>query len=341
MKSNLVLRLLSAWLLLTLVLLGTPTPRALAADPVVKVVPATSSIQVGETVVVSVTVEDVTNLFGAEFHLTFNAAVLEVVDADAGTGGVQIGMGDFLTPDFVAQNLADNATGTVDFAISQMAPHAAVSGSGTLATITFKGKAEGTANVAFTSVLLADAGGGQIPSSSQNGTVTVTGTATATPTATTPAPTTTTTPAPTTSPTVAPTTTTPPSSSCTIQGYHVVQAGETLYSIGRAYATNPNAIASCNGIVNPSLLYVGTRLAIPVAPWSPIPPGPVAVPQFTPGGTPAPSPSTGCRYYHTVQWGDTLTTIALRYGSDIWSIGRANSIYNLNLIYAGQVLCIP
>jgi len=339
MKSNRVLRLLSAWLLLALALLSTPTPQALAADPVVKIVPATSTIQVGETVVVSVTVENVSNLFGAEFHLSFDTSILEVVDADAGTGGVQISMGDFLAPDFVAQNLADNATGTVDFAISQMAPHAAVSGSGTLATITFKGKAAGTASVSFTSVLLADAGGGQIPSSSQNATVTVTSGATATPSPTTPAPTT---PAPTASPTTPPATTTPPSSSCTIQGYHTVRAGETLYSIGRAYATDPNAIAACNGIVNPSLLYVGTRLGIPVAPWSPIPPGPVAVRQFTPGGsTPAPSPSTGCRYYHTVQWGDTLTAIALRYGSDIWSIGRANSIYNLNLIYAGQVLCIP
>ena len=339
MKSNRVLRLLSAWLLLALALLSTPTPQALAADPVVKIVPATSTIQVGETVVVSVTVENVSNLFGAEFHLSFDASILEVVDADSGTGGVQISMGDFLAPDFVAQNLADNATGTIDFAISQMAPHAAVSGSGTLATITFKGKAAGTASVSFTSVLLADAGGGQIPSSSQNATVTVTSGATATPSPTTPAPTT---PAPTASPTTPPATTTPPSSSCTIQGYHTVRAGETLYSIGRAYATDPNAIAACNGIVNPSLLYVGTRLGIPVAPWSPIPPGPVAVRQFTPGGsTPAPSPSTGCRYYHTVQWGDTLTAIALRYGSDIWSIGRANSIYNLNLIYAGQVLCIP
>ncbi len=339
MKSNRVLRLLSAWLLLALALLSTPTPQALAADPVVKIVPATSTIQVGETVVVSVTVENVSNLFGAEFHLSFDASILEVVDADAGTGGIQISMGDFLAPDFVAQNLADNATGTIDFAISQMAPHAAVSGSGTLATITFKGKAAGTASVSFTSVLLADAGGGQIPSSSQNATVTVTSGATATPSPTTPAPTT---PAPTASPTTPPATTTPPSSSCTIQGYHTVRAGETLYSIGRAYATDPNAIAACNGIVNPSLLYVGTRLGIPVAPWSPIPPGPVAVRQFTPGGsTPAPSPSTGCRYYHTVQWGDTLTAIALRYGSDIWSIGRANSIYNLNLIYAGQVLCIP
>jgi lysozyme len=283
---------------------------------------------------------------------------LEVVDADSGTEGIQIGLGDFLSPDFIATNTANNTTGVIDFGIAQMAPHGAVSGSGTLATITFRGKAAGTANVVFTSVLLSDPGGSEIPSSAQNGTVTVAGSAatdtptpttTATPTATATGPT----PTPTatsTGPTATATattpaatkTTSPPPSSCTIQGYHTVRAGETLYSIGRAYATRPSAIASCNGIVNPSKLYVGTKLAIPVAPWSPIPPGPVAHRQFTPGGAPPPPPpAPGCRYYHTIRYGETLTLIAARYGVSIWTIARANNIYNLNLIYAGDVLCIP
>ncbi len=98
--------------------------------------------------------------------------------------------------------------------------------------------------------------------------------------------------------------------------------------------------------MNASRIYVGMKLLIPVAPWSPIPAGPVAVRQFTPGGTVTPAPVTptpkpGCRYYHTVRYGETLTAIAIRYGTSVWAIGRANSIYNLNLIYAGQVLCIP
>ncbi|HQE99625.1 MAG TPA: LysM domain-containing protein, partial [Anaerolineae bacterium] len=58
-----------------------------------------------------------------------------------------------------------------------------------------------------------------------------------------------------------------------IQGYHVVRPGESLYAIGRAYATRPEVIAAANGIANPNRLWVGQRLAIPVAPWSPIPPG--------------------------------------------------------------------
>lgn len=125
--------------------------------------------------------------------------------------------------------------------------------------------------------------------------------------------------------------------SWTIQGYHVVRAGETLYAIGRAYATRPDAIAAANGMANPNQLWVGTRLAIPVAPWSPIPPGPVAQRQF--GGSEDPTPV--CRLYHTVRYGETLTRISLMYGVNMWTIAAANRIYNLNLIYAGQVLCIP
>ncbi|MGC9521295.1 MAG: LysM peptidoglycan-binding domain-containing protein [Anaerolineae bacterium] len=324
MKNSKTLRLFT-FVTLLVTLFGIPSAPVFAADPVVKLVPASSTVDVGDQVVVSVMVEDVTNLFGVEFHITFDPNIVEVVDADAGTAEVQVGFGDFLSPDFVAQNEADNTTGVIDFAISQMPTHGPVSGSGTLATITFKGRASGTSDVAFSNVLLADSGGAQIPASAQNASVTVPGEATPPPTTTTPPP----------------TTTTPPPCG-TIQGYHVVRAGESLYSIGRAYATKPSAIATQNGIVNPNRIYVGMKLAIPVAPWSPIPPGPVAVRQFTPGGTvPTPPPSTGCRFYHTVRRGDTLTAIAVRYGSSIYAIGRANKIYNLNLIFPGQVLCIP
>jgi LysM repeat protein len=45
--------------------------------------------------------------------------------------------------------------------------------------------------------------------------------------------------------------------------------------------------------------------------------------------------------YHRVKYGETLTSIAHKYGVSIYSIAQANGIYNLNLIYAGQVLLIP
>lgn len=44
---------------------------------------------------------------------------------------------------------------------------------------------------------------------------------------------------------------------------------------------------------------------------------------------------------YTVQWGDTLSGIARRFGTTVNTIAQANGITNINLIYAGQVLEIP
>jgi putative chitinase len=44
---------------------------------------------------------------------------------------------------------------------------------------------------------------------------------------------------------------------------------------------------------------------------------------------------------HIVQWGETLSGIARRYGTTVYAITRANGIANPNRIYAGQRLYIP
>ncbi len=123
-------------------------------------------------------------------------------------------------------------------------------------------------------------------------------------------------------------------SSWTILGYHTVRAGETLYCIARAYGVDPWAIATQNGLVNPNLIYPGLSLAIPNAPAT-LPAGRVCPAQF--GGTP---PCT-CAHTYTVVTGDNLYRISLSYGVSMWRIAECNRIYNLNLIYAGQTLCIP
>jgi LysM repeat protein len=98
--------------------------------------------------------------------------------------------------------------------------------------------------------------------------------------------------------------------------YHYVRYGETLSSIGRLYGVNPYAIARANGIPNPNRIYAGQALLIPA--YSPYYPR-----------------------YHTVAYGETLLSIARWYGVSPWAIARANGIWNLNYIYAGQCLVIP
>jgi LysM repeat protein len=116
---------------------------------------------------------------------------------------------------------------------------------------------------------------------------------------------------------------------------HVVQSGETIYCIGRAYGVDPWAIAAHNGLVNPNMIYPGQVLAIPDA-YASIPAGPTCVAQC--GGPP---PSCTCASYHTIVSGENLYRISLFYGVSMWRIAECNGILNLNYILAGDVLCIP
>lgn len=101
---------------------------------------------------------------------------------------------------------------------------------------------------------------------------------------------------------------------------HVVRWGETLESIAYRYGTTVSAIVQANHLANPNYIYAGQVLIIPT------------------GGYPA-APSSGTRY--VVQWGDSLTSIAYRFGVTLQALMAANRLSNPNFIYAGQVLLIP
>ena len=255
----------------------------------VKIEPATITVDVGQTVDVFVNVENVKDLFAVELTLNYDANLLEVVDANPNQEGTQISPGDFLALDSLYINEASD--GTIEYVLSQVDPHQPVNGSGTLVRITLKGKANGATSLVLTGTALFDKGNSGIPATAKNGTITITGTAAA---AVAPLPTNTPEPAPTPIPPTAqptaisfPTLAPGESVNCArVLGYHVVRKGETVYAIGRVYTTHPNAIAACNNLSNPGKIHIGNRLSIPYAPWSPIPPGPVAERQFLPSATP-------------------------------------------------------
>ncbi len=55
-----------------------------------------------------------------------------------------------------------------------------------------------------------------------------------------------------------------------------------------------------------------------------------------------PGPAMACDpVYHQVRAGETLGSIAARYGVSVWAIARANGLANINYIYVGQWLRIP
>jgi lipoprotein-anchoring transpeptidase ErfK/SrfK len=106
---------------------------------------------------------------------------------------------------------------------------------------------------------------------------------------------------------------------------HVVQRGETLYSIARRYGVSVQTIASANGIRNANRIYTGQRLRIPG------------------GGGSSGSSSSGSSSggIHVVRRGENLSIIARRYGTSVQAIARANGIRNPSRIYTGQRLRIP
>jgi LysM repeat protein len=121
-----------------------------------------------------------------------------------------------------------------------------------------------------------------------------------------------------------------PIANCT----YVVQFGDNLTGIAYRSGVSVATLVAINNLVNPNMIYVGQRLALPCAHVPPPAPPPAPWP------VPVPSPSPTGQYY-VVQWKDTLAKIAYRFGVSVWSIVQANNIANPNVIYPGQKLFIP
>ena len=142
---------------------------------VVRMEPAEQVVQIGESVVTDIYVADITNLYGADVRVSFNSALMEVVDANLTLPGVQVTLGPLLTGGqyFAIRNEADNNAGVVWVALTQLNPTPPVTGSGALARITWRALCAGVSPVVFASVDLADRNGVQIAATTQDGQVTV------------------------------------------------------------------------------------------------------------------------------------------------------------------------
>jgi LysM repeat protein len=96
---------------------------------------------------------------------------------------------------------------------------------------------------------------------------------------------------------------------------YTVQWGDTVYSIARRYGTTVEAIVQANNLPSNYLIKVGQTLTIPGQPVS--------------------------TNVYVVQPGDTLYSIAARFGISWQTLASVNQILNPALLQVGQRLVIP
>lgn len=118
---------------------------------------------------------------------------------------------------------------------------------------------------------------------------------------------------------------------------HVVARGETLSKIAISYGTTARALADANSITNPNLIRIGQQITIS---------GSAKGSTTAPGGSGgssgnASSETTGTTErsgdFHVVRSGDTVESIAAKYGVSAASIRTANGIVG-NSIFTGTRL---
>ncbi len=95
---------------------------------------------------------------------------------------------------------------------------------------------------------------------------------------------------------------------------YIVAPGDTLYGIARKYNSTVHNIMLFNSIPDPNLIYPGQVIIIPLSP-------PEAI-------------------IYTVRRGDTLYSIARRYGTSVNNLITFNYLSPPYIIYPGQQLVV-
>jgi LysM repeat protein len=152
-------------------------------------------------------------------------------------------------------------------------------------------------------------------------------------------------------------------------GTYVAEAGETLDSIAATCGTTVAAITAANPGLS-GVLSAGQTLIVPgIAPTTPVTPvAPTPVEVIYPSATVVNNYYNTYNYYDTapmtyynpapvnyntgysggyngtyiVQYGDTFSAIASRFGVSVYNLWAANpQVWDINLIYVGQAIRVP
>jgi LysM repeat protein len=115
---------------------------------------------------------------------------------------------------------------------------------------------------------------------------------------------------------------------------YVVQRGDTLFRIALRYDVPLRTLTEANNLNDPADIYAGQTLIIPGQDT-------VSTGSVTSTNPSASSQITGNERTHTVQSGENLFRIAMRYDVPLATLAAVNGITNPQQIKAGQVLIIP
>lgn len=287
-----------------------PTPEY---PPALYLDPATASLEVGELLTVRVWGDSLERVSTLSLELVFDPQVVQIEDADPVAVGIQAEPGDLLQE--VEENWAEE--GRLLYRASR-SPGEPATGSGVIFSFTIRGMAAGVAPLTLEQVAAQDASGAPVDVVAlSDGLVTV---GEAPPLGGIPIPATATAPERPGSPIFpsperpglpvppspepsAPAPTAEPSSFPTGSGgiYYVVGPGENLFRIGLRFGTTAQAIAAANNIPDPRQVQAGTMLLIPV-------------------------PAPGGGYGYCVRPGDTVYSIARRFGMSVEELTTLNNI---------------
>lgn len=103
---------------------------------------------------------------------------------------------------------------------------------------------------------------------------------------------------------------------------YTIRAGDTFFALASRFGVTVQALTSANPGVNPNNLRVGQQICIPAP-------------------APTPSPGTCPGFIYIIQSGDTLFSLAQRFGTTVAAITAANPGINPNQLQVGQQVCIP
>lgn len=171
--THLIRTVLHAVIFLVL-LLGLAQPaKAQGDNAILRMENPVFEVGLGQVETLVLVLENARDVYGIDLRAAFDPAYLEVMDTDPAKDGTQLSPGDFIKPDFLVRNQADNQAGTLRYAATQVNPTLPATGSGDVLSIQIRGLKMGKSAFSITSVQIADRHGNLLPVSSEDGSIVV------------------------------------------------------------------------------------------------------------------------------------------------------------------------